>query len=526
MNIRRRLFVSNILMIVIPLVASLGVFYAGLWVFTTITGIRDSRELRDGELFFRARMELTALAKCWREDPASPNFGQIVRDVDAFNDRSSIERDREIAADAEREKRLRSDRELRGHKEPGKQRPPHPRRTRRRLMLIVCRGGEVVFPRSLVSAHPDEIFSIAPNEDGGTIVFSGSAAYVEAVGSYRVVLVDGGTLVRDDERVSYRTIMSYGSVFAVVCSVFIILVTNQFLTRAIFRSIVSSIDTIVCGVRAIRDGDLGFRIRYDRDDEFAAVASDFNDMACRLEASVEAKRRDETSRRELIAGISHDLRTPLTSIKAYVEGLQQGVASTPEAREKYITTIMNKADDLEHIIEMLFLFSKLDTDEFPFQIERASPGAVVSETVAAMQDEYGSDAVSITFADGSCGAAAEIDVVQFRSALINIIGNSVKYCDLPRAEIDVTVSADDSEIALTVSDNGPGVPADKLDKIFDVFYRGDPARREPSKGSGLGLAIAKKMISRFGGRIWAEKHGERGLDVKMLLPRAYGSVRG
>lgn len=490
MTIRRRLFISNILMIVIPLVTSLAVFYAGLWLYTTITGIRDSREFRDGEIFFAARMRLAAMAERWRADIENTDFARMVSDVDSFNDELASERERDGA----------------GQK-------------RSALTVYVCRDGVVIFPKTADGVRGEEILKIAPNEPGGTMVFSGAAAYVVEFGDYRAILTNSGTHVRSDNA-DYRMIMRWGTIAAIVCSVFIILITNQLLTRFIFRGIVNSIDTLVGGVRQIRDGNLGYRIEYTAGDEFAGVASDLNDMAGRLEASVEARRRDETSRRELIAGISHDLRTPLTSIKAYIEGIQQGVAATPEAREKYITTIMNKADDLEHIIEMLFMFTKLDTDEFPFRMERSAVGSIVEETVDAARDEYAgrSPRVEMTFTDRSAGAQAEIDIVQFRSAMLNVIGNSIKYCDKDTAEIDIRTSVDGDMIKIAVEDNGPGVPASQLDRIFDVFYRSDPARREPSKGSGLGLAITSKIISRLGGEIRAERREPCGLKMTISLP--------
>jgi signal transduction histidine kinase len=242
-------------------------------------------------------------------------------------------------------------------------------------------------------------------------------------------------------------------------------------------------------------------------------------MAARLLDSVIAGQKDEQSRRELIAGISHDLRTPLTSVKAYVEGLEKGVASTPEAHKRYIDTIRNKTDDLEHIIEMLFLFSKLDTGEFPYHMERVNLTAVASEVVESLSDEYKSRGLEIALSREAEDLWVDIDAVQMRYIMINIFENSVKYKNKEQGKMRVTVSPNQENAAMIFTDDGPGAPEDALAKLFDAFYRSDPSRKDPSKGSGLGLAIAAKIVDRFGGTIEAVNAPQGGLSIIMTFPR-------
>jgi signal transduction histidine kinase len=301
--------------------------------------------------------------------------------------------------------------------------------------------------------------------------------------------------------------------------VFIILLTNRFLTRFVFGKLVHALHTLTYGVHQIRDGNLGFRIDYGENDEFTTICEDFNEMATRLLDSVIAGQKDEQSRRELIAGISHDLRTPLTSIKAYVEGLEKGVASTPEAHKRYIDTIKNKTNDLEHIIEMLFLFSKLDTGEFPYHIERVDLTALVSEVVESLLDEYKNRGLEIFLSRDAENVWVDIDALQMRYIMINIFENSVKYRDKEQGKMRVAVSENQGNAMVIFTDDGPGVPEEALPKLFDAFYRSDPSRNDPSKGSGLGLAIAAKIVDRFGGTIEALNVPQGGLSIVMTFPK-------
>lgn len=298
---------------------------------------------------------------------------------------------------------------------------------------------------------------------------------------------------------------------------------NRALTRYVFRSIMAPINTLVDGVHQIRDGNLTYRIEYMNNDEFTAVCEDFNEMAARLLVMVDQRQKDEANRRELIAGISHDLRTPLTSIKAYIEGLQKGVASTPEAKERYFRIISGKVDDMEHIINQLFLFSKLEIGDFPLRLECVEIGEVIRELLSEMASEYEKRGLSISFTANPNKIHMNLDVVQFRNLLQNIFENSIRYKVQDTVLSEVVYGDNGEDVVLVISDNGPGVPAESLNRLFDVFYRSDVSRKDPSSGSGLGLAITRKMIERFNGSIHAEKAPTGGLAIVMKLPIAGGT---
>ncbi|WP_198429945.1 sensor histidine kinase [Treponema primitia] len=226
----------------------------------------------------------------------------------------------------------------------------------------------------------------------------------------------------------------------------------------------------------------------------------------------------ENNRRELIAGISHDLRTPLTSIKAYLEGIETGLASTPEKRSKYFSIIKNKTNDLEHIINQLFLFSKLDIGEYPMNMQKVNLGHTLPEMLGELVDEYERRGLVIKQEQNVDDIYVNADYMQLRNVIINILENSVKYKTSEKAVLVINCSSLGNMVEINLTDDGPGVPPDALDKLFDVFYRTDPSRSNEKKGSGLGLAIADKTIRRMGGKIHAELPETGGLSIVIQLP--------
>lgn len=317
---------------------------------------------------------------------------------------------------------------------------------------------------------------------------------------------------------------------AVVLLVFAaVFATNSFLTRFIVKKVRSPLEILEVGVKNISDGNLSYKINYSGNDEFLPICDAFNSMAARLSELSAAQKKDEKNRRELIAGISHDLRTPLTSIKAYVEGLRDGIADTDEKREKYMATILSKTDEIITMTERLFMFSKLDLDEYPFSAEKFDAAAEIKKIAQSFSDDYGEKlSIKTDFSafDKNENGNAEIifDKIQFRNALANIVENSLKYCGKEKCAVKISCGRRGGFAEISVLDNGPGVPDGALEKLFDVFYRADSARSPRKKGSGLGLAITAKVCQHFCGTVFAENATEKddlsGLKITMRLPLA------
>lgn len=292
----------------------------------------------------------------------------------------------------------------------------------------------------------------------------------------------------------------------------VMFITNRLLTRFVFRKIEQPLDILSEGVRQIQDGNLDFRIDYHSPDEFLQICGDFNEMAGRLRASVDATIRNEHSRKELLAGISHDLRSPLTSIKAYVEGLLDGVAATPESQREYLRVIGQKADDINNMVSKLFLFSKLDMGDYPYLPERVDIAEALDAYIGTSQEK----GFTIRCDAPQGKLFAFVDPTQLRSVFQNILDNAAQYA----TEVIIRCSSDGRVITIVFEDNGPGVPEDALPKLFDVFYRNDPSRSRPEKGSGLGLAIVKKALERMGGGGYAQNINGGGLRIVVTIPKA------
>ena len=333
---------------------------------------------------------------------------------------------------------------------------------------------------------------------------------------------DGTENYSNMERYNTR---GWGSLFVLVCvAVFVLFISviNSILTYRMIKTITNPLEILTRGVNQIQDKNFAHRIEYTDDDEFRPVCEAFNQMAAQLEASAERRLKDEASRRELLAGISHDLRTPLTTINGYLDGLESGVASTPEMRKKYFHTIKNKTVDMNHIIEQLFFFSKLDMDEFPFSPARFELTRALSDMVEEFTEEYAMRGLEIINNAGCQNVFVNIDVSHFRRVVINILENSVKYKEKETGCMEINSSVDNNFVQLRFADNGPGVSHDMLPNLFNAFYRADPSRH--TKGSGLGLAISEKIIERSGGTIHAENADSGGLVIVIRLPVETGEA--
>jgi signal transduction histidine kinase len=210
--------------------------------------------------------------------------------------------------------------------------------------------------------------------------------------------------------------------------IMLILATNFFLTRIMIKNISAPLNILSFGVKQIQENNVNFRLEYRADDEFLPVCDAFNEMAARLEGmSKEQKKHEENRRGELIAGIFHDLRTPPASIKAYVEGLKKGVASTPRIREKYFATVKNKIHDLEHIIDHLFLFSKFDINDFPLNLKTLDIGMFISGMVSELSGEYIKRGLTVALSGTAQNLPVIIDPALFRNVIVNILENSAAY---------------------------------------------------------------------------------------------------
>lgn len=305
-------------------------------------------------------------------------------------------------------------------------------------------------------------------------------------------------------------------IFAAFVTQLSIILTGRFTKRFVFRRIEPPLKLLAEGVEQISRGNLDYRLDYTEDDEFKPVCTAFNDMAARLKASVELARRNEENRKELLLDISHDLRSPLTSIRAYVEGLSDGVASTPEMQKRYLDTIKRKTEDIEKMVSALFAYSKLDMDELEINMESMDVSAFLSSTVGQLYEEYAENGLEVIF-EPSPSVRIGADEELLLRIMMNLLDNSRKYRTRETGRCVISVSREGDRAQIEFADDGPGVEDGCLDKLFDIFYRTDKARSNTGSGSGIGLAFVKKAVSAMGGEVYAQKSRFGGLSVIIIF---------
>ena len=305
------------------------------------------------------------------------------------------------------------------------------------------------------------------------------------------------------------TLCVYAAVAALLLAA--VALTNLYLTRSLFRHIAQPLDTLTAGVARIRDGDLDTPIAYGEPDEFKSACDAVDEMTARLKASLEQQAAQQ-QKQELIAGMSHDLKSPLTAIRAYTEGLLEGVAQDEATRQRYLQTIYAKEADMETLVNRLFAFARMDVSQYPVHPEPLA----LRPALEAVAEEQASVDVSVDVPDMTVLADREL----LRRIAVNLLDNSRKYGG--RADVRVRVTAEKRGAAADIAftDNGAGVPPEQLPRLFDVFYRGDAARTTPGNGSGIGLAVVKKSAEELGGAVRAENAAGGGLRVVVTLPLA------
>ena len=290
----------------------------------------------------------------------------------------------------------------------------------------------------------------------------------------------------------------------------ILIFTSLFLTNWISRGVFVPINQLNIAMQNIAEGNLEYMLPDKDDGEIGELYRNYEDMRLRLKESTDEKILAEKQNKELVSNISHDLKTPITAIKGYVEGIMDGVADTPEKMDKYIRTIYNKAMDMDRLINELTVYSGIDSNRIPYHFHKIN----ISEYFGDCIEEVGLDLESKNIAlDYSNLVAPETLIIadpeQLKRVINNIIGNSIKYLDKPKGQIDIRILDELDSIRVEIEDNGKGIAAKDLPKIFERFYRTDTSRNSAQGGSGIGLSIVKKIIEDHGGYIWAtSKEGE------------------
>ena len=308
-------------------------------------------------------------------------------------------------------------------------------------------------------------------------------------------------------------------------SAFIILIfTALAIGLWLYRSIATPLVKLKKATQNIKEGNLDFVLDVEGNDEFSQLCQDFEEMRRRLKESTEEKNLIEKENKELISNISHDLKTPITAVKGYVEGIMDGVADTPEKMDRYVRTIYNKTNEMDHLINELTFYSKIDTNRIPYTFSKLNVEDYFSDCAEEVGLELETKGIELVYAH-----YVENDVVviadgeQIRRVIHNIIGNAIKYMDKKRGIIQIRVKDVGDFIQVEIEDNGNGIGAKDLPYIFDRFYRTDISRNSSKGGSGIGLSIVKKILEDHGGKVWATSREGIGTIMYFVL-RKYQEV--
>lgn len=395
--------------------------------------------------------------------------------------------------------------------------------------LVVRRGEELIYEGN-GNSH-QKLKENLPEYDSDVLQSAGSGFYME--GEEQALIKQIDVTFGDGSKGSVFIITSLelllpdvkGILLDLMISVLLILIfTAGMLTVWIYQGIINPIHKLQVATENIKAGNLDFTVEADGRDEIGELCRNFEEMRFRLKESEEEKLAGEKENRVLISNISHDLKTPITAIKGYVEGIMDGVADTPEKQEKYIRTIYNKANEMDTLINELTLYAKIDTNRIPYNFSRINVADYFEDCVEEVGLDLEAENIRLNYIDYADKDVLIIaDPEQLRRVINNLISNSIKYLDKEQGFINIRIRDVGDFIQIEFEDNGKGISAKDLPYIFDRFYRADASRNSSTGGSGIGLSIVKKIIEDHGGKIWVNSKEGTGTIMYFVI-RKYQEV--
>ncbi|MFQ6020220.1 MAG: sensor histidine kinase [Dehalococcoidia bacterium] len=283
------------------------------------------------------------------------------------------------------------------------------------------------------------------------------------------------------------------------------------------RTLSTSVENLVAAASAIAAGDLQVRVPDQGSDELTDLTRTFNAMATRLQASIQRQQELEQARRTLVAAVSHDLHTPLASLRATVEALLDGVVTDRPTMERYLHNIHGEAQRLSALIDDLFELSQIDAGALRLSPEETSIADLLSDTLEGMSAQAHRKHIALSGAVPPDLPSTVADPQKIQRVLYNLMQNALRHTPAD-GTITVQAAVSGDAIAVTVADTCDGIGGEDLPYVFEPFYRGDKSRQRDGSGAGLGLSIAKAIVEAHGGRIWCENAAPAGCRFRFTLP--------
>ena len=268
--------------------------------------------------------------------------------------------------------------------------------------------------------------------------------------------------------------------------------------------------------RAIAKGQLGTRVAVDGQDELARLAATFNQMAGQLQETEQKQRELEGMRRDLVAWVGHDLRTPLTSIRAILEALADGLIEEPATMQRYLHTAQQDVLALSHLIDDLFELSQMEAGGLRLEIQPNAISDLISDTLESFSALAARQEVSVEGHVTPDTDPARFDARRISQVLYNLVGNALRHTP-PGGQVEISARREAGVLWVEVRDTGEGIRLEDLPHIFDQFYRGEKSRSRATGVAGLGLAIARGIVEAHGGKIWVESELGKGAKFTFTI---------
>ena len=329
--------------------------------------------------------------------------------------------------------------------------------------------------------------------------------------------------VNAEDKIDF-SVLTEGMLASNLCMLFglilAILISNMLFRMIIRQELGVPLQKIRTGMKCIRQGNYDYRIEYEENDPMFELYDDFNEMAVETKRFAVKVNHIDERRKQFLLSISHDLRSPMTSIIAYVQGLLDGIARDEEKRRQYLEVIKEKSLEIDRMVNRIFTYAKLDSKEYVLDTKSIDIGKYMKHYVEEVSREYEKKDFGIQLnLVSSANIMADTDMLD--RICTNLIENAYKYNDKEKGEIKITVKAGPENVKITFLDNGPGVSDAEMSHLWDVFYRTDHARKNPGQSNGIGLAIVKRAVELMKGKVEAKNGKNGGLSVIIRIPVSY-----